>query len=68
MFEILGYLGTCLIVLSYCFAGPKLRIINIAASILMVIYALSINAIPVLLSNSLSIIIHFYYLIFKKGK
>lgn len=62
IFEIIGYLSSFLIILSYCFKGKKLRYASIVASTVAVIYALGLSLWPVLITNSAIIVVNLYQL------
>ena len=59
IFDIIGYVGSLLVVISMLMTSVmKLRIINTAGSVLAVIYALAIHAYPTLVMNVALIIIN----------
>lgn len=59
VFDIIGYAGSLLVVISMLMTSVmKLRIINTAGSVLAVIYALAIHAYPTLVMNLALIIIN----------
>jgi hypothetical protein len=59
IFDIIGYVGSLLVVISMLMTSVmKLRIINTAGSILAVIYAIAIHAYPTLVMNLALIIIN----------
>ena len=63
-FEIIGYLGTALVLLSMAMTTlTRLRIVNIAGSVLSMIYSLFAAAYPVVLLNAGLIIINAVQLI-----
>lgn len=63
-FEIVGYAGTLLVILSMMMTSVvKLRIINICGSILSIIYAIISNTWPIVLMNAALIIINVIQLI-----
>jgi hypothetical protein len=58
-FEIIGYLGTALVLLSMAMTTmTRLRIVNLAGSVMSMIYALTAAAHPVVLLNAGLIIIN----------
>lgn len=62
--EIFGYLGTALVIISMLMNDiRRLRIVNISGSVISVIYALLINAMPVAVLNLTLISINTYQLI-----
>lgn len=79
---VIGILSAALVLLSYIFTNQKtLRIVNLAASILFVIYGIGLlytagdggpwtgyTAIPTILLNACCCAVHVYYLFFKKTK
>ncbi len=59
LYEIIGYIGTALVLLSMLMTSVrKLRIINLCGCIFSVAYALLTNTMPVLLLNLSLAIIH----------
>ena len=61
LFEIIGYAGTILVVLSMMMTSViKLRIINICGSILSMTYAIISNTWPIVLMNGALIIINIF--------
>lgn len=64
IYEIIGYLGTALVILSMTMTSvTKLRIFNISGAILSAIYALLIAAYPVALLNITLTAINLFHLI-----
>lgn len=50
--ELFGYLGTALVLLSMMMTSVRrLRLLNMAGSVISLIYALSVNALPVAVLN-----------------
>lgn len=67
--DIVGYLASIFIILSFVFSNIKtIRIINAVGCVCFVIYAAAYKAWPVLIPNAILLFIQFYYLIFKPGK
>lgn len=65
--EIFGYIGTALVILSMTMTSiTRLRLFNLAGSIVSVIYALVITAYPVVLLNAMLAAINLYHLIHTK--
>lgn len=61
--EYVGYIASAFIVISLTMTSIiQLRIINSIGCILFIIYGLSVNAYPVVISNLLIVIINLYYL------
>lgn len=62
--EIIGYIGTGLVILSMTMSSlTKLRILNIAGAIFSTVYALLITSYPVALLNTVLTVINLYHLI-----
>lgn len=62
--EIFGYFGTALVILSFFMRDMKwLRIINIAGSLISLIYAIFVNTMPVALLNLTLIAINAAHLV-----
>ncbi len=62
--EIFGYLGTALVLLSMMMTSMKrLRIFNIAGSVISMIYAIAMNTWPVVLLNLGLILINLFQLV-----
>lgn len=53
MFEVIGWVGTACVIISYCFDGKALRYINIAGSIFTIIYGISYGLYPIIALNVL---------------
>jgi hypothetical protein len=61
--EWIGYLGSALVALSLAMSSiVKLRWINLAGSVVFVIYGIIIDAIPVALVNGIIVVVNLYYL------
>ena len=64
LFEIIGYIGTGLIILSMTMSSVrKLRVINISGSVFSAVYAILTAAYPVLVLNIFLIAVNLYKLI-----
>jgi hypothetical protein len=64
LFEIIGYIGTGLIILSMTMSSVrKLRVINISGSVFSAVYAILTGAYPVLVLNIFLIAVNLYKLI-----
>ena len=62
--EIIGYIGTGLVILSMTMSSlTKLRIFNMAGAVFSTVYALLITAYPVALLNAVLTAINLYHLI-----
>lgn len=62
--ELIGYLGSGLVLLSFLMTSVfKLRIINAAGGVICTIYSLIIQAYPTALMNACLVIINLYYLL-----
>ena len=69
LYEIIGYLGTALIILSMMMPTvEKLRIFNIAGAVVSVVYALLIKTYPVALLNITLTAINLFHLIRARRK
>ena len=68
--EVIGYIGTILVVASMAMTSiSKLRILNISGSVLSTIYAIVTSAWPIVLMNVSIICINIYRLVrLKSGK
>ena len=65
--NLIGYLATALTLISFCFKDiKKLRLIGLISCIVWIIYGFIKKENPVIFVNTSIIIIHSYYLIFKK--
>ena len=63
VYEIIGYLGSSLILVSFLFKDIKLiRIVNIVGALFFIIYGLAIKTWPTVIVNIALIIIHIFYL------
>ena len=63
LIEVLGYLASILVAISFMMKSiTKLRFVNILGSVLFVIYAVAISAIPVALINFFTVCVNLYYL------
>jgi len=68
MIDIIGYIGTILVLISFAMKDiKKLRIINIIACVIFVYYSYLINAMPNIILNILVIMLNLYYLIKKEN-
>ena len=66
--EIIGYIGTVLVLISFLMKDmKKLRIGNIIGSSTFIVYGLMLNSIPVIITNICIVSINAYYL-FKENK
>lgn len=64
LYEIIGYLGTGLVILSMTMSSvTKLRILNIAGALVSAVYALLIAAYPVALLNITLTAINLFHLV-----
>ena len=62
--EIFGYIGTALVIISMMMTSvTKLRIFNIAGSIISMIYSFLVQAYPVVLLNACLAVINLFHLI-----
>ena len=62
--EVFGYFGTALVILSFFMRDIKwLRSINMAGGFVSLIYAICVNTMPVVVLNSVLIIINAYQLV-----
>ncbi len=63
IFEIIGYIGSALVLLSFMMVSVyKLRIVNTIGSLFCVIYGILINAYPTVIMNVALVAINVYYL------
>ena len=68
-YEIIGYIGTVLVVLSMAMSSMKrLRIINISGSIISAAYSVLVGAYPIVLMNACLILINLFRLIKDGGE
>ena len=64
MFELLGYLATITTIVSMLFSIQiRLRAANLIACMIWVIYGIQMNAMPIIIVNSIIFIIHSVWLI-----
>lgn len=67
--DIVGYLASLFIILSFIFSNIKtIRIINAIGCVCFVVYAYAYQAWPVLIPNAILLFVQLYYIIFKPGK
>ncbi len=65
--DLIGYLGSGLLLLSMMMKNIRtLRWVNILGCSVFIIYAILLNAIPILITNAAILIVNVYYLFFKK--
>lgn len=63
IFEIIGYVGSALVLLSFLMSSViKLRIVNALGSVVSVAYGLMVHTYPTVVMNAALIIINVYYL------
>lgn len=63
MIEVLGYLSTVIVAISFLMKDViKLRLVNSVGCLCFVIYGVLIGAIPVALLNALIVAINLYYI------
>ena len=63
VYEIIGYLGSSLILVSFLFKDIKLiRIVNIIGAVFFIIYGFAIKTWPTVVVNIALIFIHLFYL------
>ena len=68
-YEIIGYTGTALVVISMMMKSMKtLRIINVSGAILSTIYSIINSVWPIAIMNISLILIHLYHLIKERNK
>ncbi len=61
--EIIGYIGTAFVIFSFVMKDMiKLRIINIIGCSVFIIYSVLMESIPLILTNSMIIMVHGFYL------
>lgn len=61
--EVVGYLGTALIVFSLAMKSiVRLRIVNLTGALLFVVYGMTISSLPVIVLNSLTSLLNIYHL------
>ncbi len=64
LYELIGYLGTTLVIISMMMTSvTKLRIFNVSGAIVSTVYALLITAYPVALLNITLMLINLFHLI-----
>jgi len=69
MIEIIGYVGMLITILSFLYKNiERVRIINSVACIVWIIYGVLRISYPVILVNSIVLIIHGYWLIKNRKK
>lgn len=67
--EIFGYLGTVLILLSFLIENVfKLRVLNSIGAILWIVYGVGIMAMPTIVVNSCVLAIHIFWIIKHRKK
>jgi len=69
--EWIGYLGACLVVMSFVVSSNvrTIRFINMFGAIVFVVYGIFLNFnLPIIIPNIFITCIQFYYLILKKEK
>lgn len=67
IFEIMGYLGTAFVVVSFmCKSLLKLRVLNSIGALLVTIYAVVIKAYPVAILDGFILIINLYQIYTQK--
>ena len=63
IFEIIGYVGSALVLVSFLMASVvKLRIVNAVGSTIFAVYALLIHSYPTMIMNICLVLINLYYL------
>ena len=66
MIEILGYLATLFVMVSFSMKDvTMLRIINLIGCLLFLIYAVLIDSMPIMITNMAIVVINTYHLIKK---
>jgi hypothetical protein len=67
--EIFGYIGTVLILLSFLIENVfKLRVLNSIGAILWIVYGVGIMAIPTIVVNSCVLVIHIFWIVKHRKK
>jgi len=67
MSDIIGYIGTLLVVISFLMKNIfLLRLINVMACVVFVIYGILLSLIPVIITNLMIISINLYFIIKEK--
>ena len=63
IFEIIGYVGSALVLISFLMASVvKLRVVNAVGSAIFAVYALLIHSYPTMIMNICLVLINLYYL------
>ena len=63
IFEIIGYVGSALVLVSFLMASVvKLRVVNAVGSTIFAVYALLIHSYPTMIMNICLVLINLYYL------
>ena len=63
VFEIIGYVGSALVLVSFLMASVvKLRVVNAVGSTIFAVYALLIHSYPTMIMNICLVLINLYYL------
>ncbi len=63
VFEIIGYVGSALVLVSFLMASVvKLRVVNAVGSLIFAVYALLIHSYPTMIMNICLVLINLYYL------
>ena len=63
IYEIIGYVGSALVLVSFLMASVvKLRIVNSVGSLIFAVYALLIKSYPTMVMNICLVLINLYYL------
>ncbi len=63
LFEIIGYVGSALVLISFLMASVvKLRVVNAVGSAIFAVYALLIHSYPTMIMNICLVLINLYYL------
>lgn len=69
MIDIVGYIGTALILISFTIEDMfKLRVVNSIGSIVWIVYGIGIGANPTILVNACVLCIHSYWFIKHRKK
>lgn len=62
-FELIGYLGSALVVISLAMSSIiRLRVLNLAGALVFTLYGFLIDSLPILLTNVIIAILNIYYL------
>ena len=68
-YEIIGVIGTLMVSVSLCMKNIKgLRVLNLAGSVIFIVYSLLINSLSVLLLNCFAVAVNGYYLLRMKSE